>query len=145
MAKIAALACVIICLVISHSDDCHGAQQGNLKVKALYAENLEDRDGALNKSDPYMRVGAIDDNGYLTIRTTSIKKGSHNPAWYETMDFGQGTWKYFEVRLFDSDSNEDDPLSGLQTFFVEFGHDLQEQLTVYCYANGKAYIRYEFK
>ena len=143
MAKIAALAYMIICLVMLHSDDCHGAKRGNLKVKALYAVGLEDRDGLLNLSDPYMRVGAVDDNGLLTIRTTSIIKGNLHPTWFETMDFGQGTWKKIDIQILDSDSNDDDPLSGVVTFPVTFGS--QEQLTVDCYSHGEALINYEFK
>ena len=142
MAKIASLACIIICMVLLHGDDCHGAQRGNLEVEARTAYDLQDRDGLSNKSDPYMEVIAIDDGGNSVRKTSSTIQGNYNPLWFEKMDFGQDTWKKIKVRVWDNDLNPDDALSDQITFDVVLG---SKWLSIDCYGGGKAYFIYTFK
>ncbi len=89
---------------------------GNLVVYARYGRNLPDKDGWWNKSDPYMEFIAVDRFGNSRRLTTSVKSGTHNPNWYQSLNFGRRAWSYFRVRVYDSDNNADDAMSNSVTY-----------------------------
>jgi hypothetical protein len=115
---------------------------GKLTVKARYGRSLQDRDGWLNKSDPYMEVTAIDATGKSVTKNSKIVKGNHDPNWNQELDFGKGTWKTVRVRLYDSDTGGDDPLSDQNTYNIASGS--HKDIKFNCYSGGNAVFDYSF-
>ena len=114
----------------------------SLRVYARYARNLRDRDGWLNKSDPYMEVIAVDVNGNSLRRTTRHVQGNHNPNWNTSLYFGRRAWRYFRVRVYDADPGSDDALSSQQTFYLS-GSVTRTGVTHRCYS-GYAVFNYYY-
>ena len=116
-------------LILSHTCSCRPGygdlncrhRVGRLRVYARNGRDLQDRDGWGNNSDPYMEIIAYDGASRSTRRTTSTKQGTQNPNWYQTLDFGTGSWKRFSIRVWDNDNNADDALSGWSTIYVTSG------------------------
>ena len=141
MAKIAALICMIIGTVMTPNVD--GARVGDLKVTVKTGHNLQDRDGWRNKSDPYVELIAVDDSGKRDREITSTVQGNLNPTWNQQINFGYGTWKKILIRVYDADSNADDPLSDESVFLVFLGS--YKNFTVQCYKNGYVTFDIEFR
>ena len=89
----------------------YGVLSGTLTIHARYGKNLPDADGLWNKSDPYLEIIAFDRDGNSVRKTTNNIGGNLNPVWDEWVVFENRTWTQFSVRVYDSDSNADDPLS----------------------------------
>ena len=89
----------------------YGVLSGTLTIHARYGKNLPDTDGLWNKSDPYLEIIAFDRDGNSVRKTTNNIGGNLNPVWDEWVVFENRTWTQFSVRVYDSDSNADDPLS----------------------------------
>ena len=115
---------------------------GNLRFKARYARNLQDKDGWLNNSDPYMEIIAEDADGNTVRKRTRSIGGNVNPDWNQWLDFGNRAWKKYRVRVFDDDNNADDPLSSRYTRIVQWGSHTGERFN--CYGGGYAVYDYYF-
>ena len=88
----------------------------NLRIYARYGHGLPDEDGLWNDSDPYMEVIAYDADGNSVTRRSAYRQGDQSPVWNEWLHFGRGSWRRFSVRVYDSDWNNDDPLSSWRTY-----------------------------
>ena len=96
---------------------CPGpGQKGKLWVVVGYAKDLPDTDvGLFNKPDPYVVVNAYTSTGLQLTRKTSTKDGTTSPIYNEYLEFGARTWQFIRVRVWDSDSGEDDAMTQSQT------------------------------
>ena len=99
-------------------DNC-AHRWGNLWFFVRYGQDLPDEDGLWNDSDPYVEVIAYNSEGTSVRRVTSSKGGDQSPDWNEHLFFDSDAWKTFDVRVWDSDSNADDPLSRQWTWTVQ--------------------------
>ena len=115
---------------------------GDLRFKARYARNLQDRDGWLNYSDPYMEIIAEDADGNTVKKRTRYIQGNANPDWNQWLYFGNRAWKKYKVRIYDDDDNADDPLSSQYTRTVYWGSHTSERFD--CYGGGHAVYDYYF-
>ena len=84
-----------------------------------YGQDQPDEDGLWNDSDPYVEVIAYNSEGTSVRRVTSSKGGDQSHDWNEHLFFDSDAWKTFDVRVWDSDSNADDPLSRQWTWTVQ--------------------------
>ena len=116
---------------------------GNLWFYAQYGRDLPDEDGWLNLRDPYMEFIAIDANGNSVRKTTSYRSGNLNPTWNERVEFGRRAWREFKVRVYDSDTDADDPLSNQLTRRLS-SHVQSGTITMPCYGGGSAVFNYGF-
>jgi len=96
-------------------------RRANLRFKIRYGRNLPDSDPWLNDSDPYVKVIAYDHDGQSVTKATHYLEGDHNPDWNKWLYFGKGAWKYFKIRVWDSDYNPDDALSNSETVTITSG------------------------
>ena len=115
---------------------------GNLRFKARYARDLRDSDGWWNGSDSYMEIIAIDASGNSVRKRTQYLNNDHDPDWNEWLNFGNGQWKKFKVRVYDEDYNADDALSSQYTRTVSWGSHTGERFD--CYDGGHAVYDYYF-
>ena len=121
---------------------------GNFWVYARYGRNLTDKDGVPtkdgvgNNSDPYLEIIAIDAYGNSVRKRTSIKGSDLSPDWNEWVDFGTRGWKQFKARVYDYDSNADDPLSDQGTWNLS-SYGSQNNVTFDCYT-GYVVFDYHF-
>lgn len=97
---------------------------GNLRVYAIYAVGLPDRDGFLaGRSDPYVSVTAYDDRGGRLTRRTRHIQGDHSPHWYQWLYFGtRSDWHHFYMSVWDSDLDADDRLTRTHRVNVRAGY-----------------------
>ena len=122
-------------------DNC-AHRWANLRFFVRYGRGLPDKDGLWNKSDPYVEIIAYNSEGTSVRKITSSKGGNHNPNWNENLHFGQDTWKTFKVRVWDSDSNADDPLSHQSTLTVQSGSHVDIHFNCY---SGYIVYNYNFQ
>ena len=115
---------------------------GQLQVRALYGRDLPDEDPWLNDSDPYLQVTAYDENGNSLTKSTAYIAGDQSPDWNELLDFGKCKWKRFNIRVYDSDVNEDDPLSAQHTITLTSTGSYSNQ-RLDCYS-GHVMFEYSF-
>ena len=111
----------------------------NLRFFVRYGRGLPDKDGWLNKSDPYVEIIAYSSEGTSIRRITSKKQGDQSPDWNQNLYFGTGTWKRFKIRVWDSDLNADDPLSRQRTLTIRPGSHVRIRYN--CYSG---YIIYDY-
>ncbi len=112
---------------------------GNLVVYARYGRNLPDKDGWWNDSDPYMEFIAVDRFGRTQRLTTSAKSGTHNPDWYQSLNFGRRAWSYFRVRVYDEDNNDDDALSNSMTYYLHSPNYSRSYVSHTCYSGNAVF------
>ncbi|XP_064402748.1 zinc metalloproteinase nas-14-like [Halichondria panicea] len=112
---------------------------GNLLVNARYGRNLPDKDGWLNKSDPYMEFIAVDRFGNSRRLTTSVRSGTHNPNWDQSLNFGYRAWRYFRVRVYDSDNNADDAMSSSETYWLPSPNYSRSYNSHTCYSGNTVF------
>ena len=67
-----------------------------------------------------MEFIAVDQNGNSVRRTTSTRRGTQNPDWYQRLNFGNRSWRYLKVKVYDEDSGSDDALSDQQTIRLPY-------------------------
>ena len=116
---------------------------GNLKFYARYGRYLPDRDGWGNDSDPYIEFIAIDVFGNSVRKITSIRRGDHNPNWYQWIYFGTRAWRQFWVRVYDDDYiNGDDALSNRRKWRLS-SLGSQRYMRLNCHS-GYVYFDYSF-
>ena len=107
---------------------------GNLRVYVKYGYGLPDRDGFLaGKSDPYVRVTAVDNYGGRVTHNTRHIQGDHSPHWYQWLYFGTRNWHHLEMSVWDSDFGADDRLTSTQTVHLRRGYysNVRHCCTVY--------------
>jgi Ca2+-dependent lipid-binding protein len=104
---------VVGLLLLSNTFYANGAVTGPLKVYVKSASDLPDKDGWMNKSDPYVKVVACKSDGTVTLpQSTHHVSGTHNPQFNDFLRFGEGTWSHFYIQAWDKDDNADDALTG---------------------------------
>ena len=119
-------------LLYSCTRPYYGVLSGNLKIYARYGQDLPDKDGLWNDSDPYLEIIAIDRNGYHVRKATSNISGNLNPVWNEWVEFETHEWAKFSITVYDSDSNADDPMSDRYTWtLVSHGYYADRRLDCY--------------
>jgi hypothetical protein len=118
----------------------YGVLSGTLAIHAQHGRNLPDTDGLWNNSDPYLEITAVDRNGNSVTKTTRNIGGNLNPVWDEWVEFENSTWTQFSIRVYDSDSNADDPLSDEFTWSL-VSHGVYADRQLNCYSG---YVVFDF-
>ena len=117
-----------------------GKIPGELRFFVVRGQDLPDKDGWLNKSDPYVEFIVYRPDGSYVRKTSSTKRGTQNPRWYESVYFSYGRWRKFKIRVWDSDKgNGDDPLSDQQTVAIRRGYHPYRLFNCY-----RGYITYDY-
>ena len=111
--------------------------RGELLIFVRRGYNLPDKDGLWNKSDPYVEFIVYRRDGTHVRKTSSTKKGTLNPYWHDPLYFGDGPWKRFNIRAWDSDPGNDDPLSDQKSVDISFGN--HQYLWHMCYSGHITY------
>ena len=92
-------------------------KEGSLLVYAYYGSGLPNTDGlGTNTSDPYIEFIAYDVYGESYRMTTQTSHNSESPTWKQKLHFGTHAWKKLDAKVWDEDSDTDDPLSTTQTW-----------------------------
>ena len=113
---------------------------GNLRFRARYARNLPVT--WYYDCDPYMEIIAVDEEETAVTKYTSYVQSNPNPDWNEWIEFGKGSWKFFQIRVYDIDYYTSDALSDPYTWSVAYGSHANQAF--YCYGSGYAVFDYHF-
>ena len=118
---------------------------GRLRFYARYGRNLPSKDGVgADDIHPYLEFTAYDSSRNSQSRTTFIYHCDGNPIWSEWVDFGTGTWKKFEVKVWTSHMFSDDPLSGQKVWYLPSESISRSFVHLEAYGNGYVKFDYEF-
>ena len=115
-----------------------GKIPGELRFFVVRGQDLPDKDGWLNKSDPYVEFIVYRQDETYVRKTSSTKGGTLDPQWYESVYFGFDRWIEFKIKVWDGDrGNADDPLSVQQT--VNISRVYHPYRHFYCYSGHITY------
>ena len=117
------------------------ANRSMLQIRVVSAHNLIDTDIIFNSPDPYVRVdtGKFCSNVVESKNTRTIS-GTMNPLWNQWLNFSCQPRSSFDIQIWDSDFNSDDPMSDKETVLVQPGlhkgcrHE----------AHGSGYLIYDY-
>ena len=121
--------------------------EGRLKILVKDGNRLPDKDSTFlpkhRGSDAYVRVKAHSLDGKSITKRTETRWNTKRPRWNQTLDFGMGTWKNFNIQVFDKDKYEaDDILSKDRHYSLQYVTSKGKTERVKCLSNGYINIKY---
>eukprot|EP00188_Purpureofilum_apyrenoidigerum_P001674 Plantae.Rhodophyta-Purpureofilum_apyrenoidigerum.ctg19468.p1 GENE.Plantae.Rhodophyta-Purpureofilum_apyrenoidigerum.ctg19468~~Plantae.Rhodophyta-Purpureofilum_apyrenoidigerum.ctg19468.p1 ORF type:complete len:432 (+),score=43.86 Plantae.Rhodophyta-Purpureofilum_apyrenoidigerum.ctg19468:170-1465(+) len=110
-------------LTLNRAYNCPGpGRNGRLRIRALYARNLPNKDGGgifgFQKPDAYMRFDVLLSNGNVKRFETDEKSNDRSPDWNENFNV-RGSVQLVRASVYDSDTVlrfKDDNILQSQTF-----------------------------
>ncbi len=73
----------------------------------------------ISGEDVYVKVTAVDRYGDLVVRRTDVQKSTERPKWDQELQFGEGEWQFFRIRVYGEDPGNDDAISMSETVVIE--------------------------
>ena len=122
--------------------------EGRLKILVIDGNRLPDKDSTFilpknRGSDAYVRVKAHSLDGKSITKRTETRWNTKRPRWNQMLDFGTGTWKNFNIQVFDKDKYDtDDILSKERRYPLQYVTSEGKTERVKCYSNGYINIVY---
>lgn len=125
---------------MNHLYSCPGpGEPGFLILFIRYATNVSN-----GHQDLYVRITAVNSRGTIYRKETSTKYDTANPNWNEWIYFGNDSWQFFRIQVFDKDTEtEDDKISMSETIPLP-GTSYPSPRTHYIDTNHSGYVIFHY-